>query len=69
MQQLILSVLVDHSMHKLARNKNSHKNCPECLQLRQDPAAYEIEALDLLGTEYGLKGDSRNTPRMRYICD
>lgn len=57
-QQLALSVLAEHSMQRLARDKNAYKDCPEYDQVLRDLAEHERKALTKCRDQYDLKVES-----------
>jgi hypothetical protein len=57
-QQLALSVLADHSMQKIARDKNAHKESPEYDQILRELGEYERKALTRCRDQYDLKVES-----------
>jgi hypothetical protein len=57
-QQLALSVLAEHSMQRLARDKNAHKDCPEYDQVLRDLAEHERKALTKCRDQYDQKVES-----------
>ncbi|KAJ5095092.1 hypothetical protein N7532_007383 [Penicillium argentinense] len=59
-QQVALNVLADHTMTKLMRDKNAHKDCPEFAQVQRELAEYQTKALTRFRDEYDLKVDSEN---------
>jgi hypothetical protein len=76
-QQVALSFLAEHHMHKLARDPQIHADCPEFLQVQRDLAKYERKALQRLENEYKLRVESlervyegvKNEKETRYqVC-
>jgi hypothetical protein len=51
-QHIALGFMSEQSMHKLAREKNAHKDCPEFAQVQQDLAEYQRKALDRLTADH-----------------
>ncbi|KAJ5334320.1 uncharacterized protein N7506_008103 [Penicillium brevicompactum] len=53
-QQIALSVVADHNMHRLARDKNSYKECPEFAQVQQELDEHERKAIKKLDAQHKL---------------
>lgn len=51
-QHIALSFMADQTMHKLARDKNAHKDCPEFEQVQRDLDEYERKAIERVNNEY-----------------
>ncbi|KAJ5743705.1 hypothetical protein N7533_008575 [Penicillium manginii] len=59
-QQVALSVLADHSMAKIAREKGAHMECPEFGLVQRELAEYERKALTRFRDDYDLKVEAEN---------
>ncbi|KAJ5248456.1 hypothetical protein N7524_012416 [Penicillium chrysogenum] len=59
-QSIALSVMADQTMHKLAREKNAHKECPEFEQVQRDLDEYERKAIEKLNAEYNATADKES---------
>jgi hypothetical protein len=76
-QQVALSFLAEHHMHKLARDPNIHEDTPEFLQVQRDLAEYERRVIQRLENEYKFQVESlqrvyegvKNEKETRYqVC-